>query len=447
MEIKRTITQDLIAWKDSPDRKPLLIKGARQIGKTWVLEHFGKQHFEYYTKFDFDRQPELKSVFQTTKEPERIIKELSVYSDQPIIAGKTLIIFDEIQECEDAFNSLKYFYEEAPQYHIIAAGSLLGVAVRHRRMTVPVGKVKILRMYPISFSEFLNASDPKTYDYINSLTTISHLPEIILNKLLSEYRRYTVCGGMPEATVAMLQNNGLNQTDSILQDILDLYEMDFAKYAEPKEIPRIRAIWHSLPAQLSKENKKFKYNTIRSGARSKDYEDALLWLEEAGIIYRIYSISKPGIPLTAYQQNDIFKAYASDCGLLRRLARLPATIITDPVANFTEFRGALAENVVLQSLLPALNGEMPFYWTSQGKAEIEFVCQLGQDVVPIEVKASGNIGGKSLSAYNDKFSPRLRIRFSSLNLQYNGGLLSCPSPMADWISRLASICQGHGDRP
>lgn len=436
MRIERDIIAKLTEWKNSPDRKPLLIKGARQIGKTWVLEEFGRREFMYCAKFDFDRQPELKSVFQTSKEPQRILKDLTLYCDQPIIAGKTLIIFDEIQECEDAFNSLKYFCEDAPQYHIIAAGSLLGVAVKRRKMTVPVGKVKIMRMYPITFKEFLRASDERTYNYIENLSDISHLPEIILNKLRSEYRRYQVCGGMPEAVVALLSGKGTGDVDSTLQDILDLYELDFAKYAESKEIPRIHAIWHSLPAQLAKENRKFIYKVVRTGARAKDYEDALMWLEDAGIIYRIYNISKPGIPLSAYAQTDSFKVYACDCGLLRRLANLPASVITTNVSNYTEFKGAMAENAVLQALLPIYNGTLPYYWTSEGKAEIEFVCQFGEDIVPIEVKAEDNINGKSLSVYNDKYHPRLRIRFSMLNLQFNGGMLSCPSPLASWTNIL-----------
>ena len=273
MEIKRDIIESFKLWKDASDRKPILLRGARQIGKTWAMETFGKTCFDHCVKFDFDRQPELKSVFQITKSPQRLLKELELYCDQPIIAGRTLIIFDEIQECEEALNSLKYFCEDAPEYHVIAAGSLLGVAVKKRKMTVPVGKVKNMRMFPVSFKEFLRASDAQTYAYIDSLTEIRHLPEIILNKLRTEYRRYQVSGGMPEAIVAWLDNKGVGAVESILQDILDLYELDFAKYAESREIPRIRAIWHSLPAQLSKENRKFIYKVVKTGARSKDYED------------------------------------------------------------------------------------------------------------------------------------------------------------------------------
>ncbi len=440
MRISRDIISTFKEWKDAPMRKPILLQGARQIGKTWAMETFGKESFEYCAKFDFDRQEELKSVFQNTKIPERIIKELALFCDVPIIAGKTLIIFDEIQECEEALNCLKYFCEDAPEYHIMAAGSLLGVAVKKRRMTVPVGKVRVIRMYPLSFKEFLRASDIHTYEYIEQLTAIEKLPEIILNKLKLEYRRYLVCGGMPDAACAMLENQGMENVDAILQDILDLYELDFAKYAEPREIPRIHAIWHSLPSQLAKENRKFVYKVVKPGARAKDYEDALLWLEDAGMIYRINNITRPLFPLSAYEDLSAFKLYACDCGLLRRLAKLPSSIIVSPTANYTEFKGAMAENAILQSLMPILRREVPFYWSPDSRAEIEFVIQWNDEIIPIEVKAENCVSGRSLSVYKEKYAPKHRIRFSFLNLQYNCGMLSCPSPMADWLPSLLERC-------
>lgn len=439
MRIERDIINTFKEWKEAPDRKPILLKGARQIGKTWAMETFGRECFDYCVKFDFDRQPELKSVFHNTKSPERLIKELALYCEAPIVPGKTLLIFDEIQECEEALNSLKYFCEDAPQYHVIAAGSLLGVAVKKRGMTVPVGKVQVMRMFPVTFKEFLRISDPKTFEYIEALDSPRHLPIIILNKLRTEYRRYQVSGGMPEPIVALLEDRGIGAVESALQDILDLYELDFAKYAEPREIPRIHAIWHSLPAQLSKENRKFIYRVIKSGARSKDYEDALMWLEEAGMIYRVYGISKPGMPLAAYQETDSFKVYACDCGLLRRLAHLPATIVTDPIANYTEFKGAMAENAVLQSIMPLMDYQVPCYWSSDAKAEVEFVIQWREHVIPIEVKAEDNISGNSLSEYYKKYHPLYRLRFSMLNLQFNEGLLSCPSPLAGWLDSLLAM--------
>lgn len=439
MKIERNIINDFKEWKDSPRRKPILLQGARQIGKTWAMEHFGNECFDYCAKFDFDRQEELKSVFQKSKSPERILKELALYCEVPLISGKTLIIFDEIQECEEALNSLKYFCEDAPEYHIIAAGSLLGVAVKKRRMTVPVGKVRVLRMYPLSFDEFLRASDSRTFEYIEQLETIEKLPEIILNKLILEYRRYLVCGGMPDAVCAMLENQGMENVDAVLQDILDLYELDFAKYAEPREIPRIHAIWHSLPSQLAKENRKFIYKVVKPGARSKDYEDALLWLQDAGMIYKINNISKPLLPLSAYEDLGAFKLYACDCGLLRQLAKLPSSIIMSPTANYTEFKGSLAENAILQALMHIQKRDTPHYWSPDSRAEIEFVIQWKDEIVPMEVKAENCISGRSLSVYNEKYSPKYRIRFSFQNLQYNCGLLSCPSPLATWVSKFLRL--------
>ncbi len=434
MEIKRNIIETFKDWKDSKDRKPILLMGARQIGKTWTIEAFGKECFEHTAVFNFDRQPEVKSVFQTSKDPKRILRELALYCEVPLVAGKTLLFFDEIQECEEALNSLKYFCEDAPDYHIIAAGSLLGVAVRKRKMTVPVGKVKVMRMFPITFMEFLRGADEKTFIYVNALDKAEHIPAIISNKLKLEYKRYMVCGGMPEAAKAMLENKGVSAIDDVLQGILDMYELDFSEYADPHEIPRIKAIWKSLPSQLAKKNRKFIYKVVHTSARSKDYEDALLWLESAGMIQRIKNITKPAMPLSAYAETNAFKIYACDCGLLRRLAKLPAPAITDPVANYTEFKGAMAENAVLQSLLPKLDVE-PYYWSADSRAEVEFVIQYNDEIIPVEVKAENCISGKSLSVYNKKFSPKHRIRFSLLNLQENEGLYNIPTPLAEIFER------------
>ena len=405
------------------------------------MESFGKECFEHYIKFDFDRTPELKTVFRNTKEPERLIKELSLYSDVPIEPGRTLIIFDEIQECEEALNSLKYFCEDAPQYHIVAAGSLLGVAVKRKNMSVPVGKVRTLKVYPLTFKEFLAKSDPRTSDFIDNMTAIGHLPEIIMNKLLLEYKRYSICGGMPSVATKLLENKGMSSVEEELQEILDLYELDFSKYATPLQVSRITSLWHSLPSQLSKENKKFLYKVIRTGARAKDYEDALTWLEDAGLVYRVFNVSKPGMPLSAYSELDSFKVYACDCGLLRRLAKIPAEVVLDGNSGYTEFKGAMAENLVLQSLITELDGNVPYYWNSGNTAEVEFVIQMGTRIVPVEVKAENRISGRSLSEYAKKFNPEYRIRYSFQNLQYNDGLLSCPSPLAGWTRKLLELCR------
>ena len=432
MEIKRDILETFFRWKKSPRRKPMLLLGARQIGKTWAVERFGKEQYKHFVKFDLDRSPEVIDAFRISKEPDRIIKELQAYSDVPLLPGETLIFLDEIQESEEAFNSLKYFCEDAPQYHIIAAGSLLGVAVKRKNMKVPVGQVNRIDMYPATFREFLRMADPSTFEYVEGITSPEHLPTVIFNKLSSEYRRYQICGGMPEAASLMLDGAGMAEIDATLQDILALDEVDFSKYAEPAEVTRIRAVWHSLPAQLSKENRKFIYKVIRTGARAKDYESALTWLADAGLVYQIFNVTKPGIPLSGYEDREAFKLYACDCGLLRRLAGVKADVIQNRNAGYTEFKGAMAENAVLQALLPQIGPDKPYYWTSEGRAEIDFLIDVAGEVIPVEVKAEGNTNGRSLSVYTQRFNPAKRIRISMNNLQFNDGLYSIPNPLADW---------------
>jgi len=302
-------------------------------------------------------------------------------------------------------------------------------------MSVPVGKVEVLNIYPVTFKEFLSTSDPKIYDYIEHLSTVSPLPEIVLNRLEEEYRRYLVCGGMPEAVKALLENKGLQAVDNILQNILGMYSLDFSKYASPTNIPRIDSIWSSLPSQLAKENRKFIYSVVKKGARARDYEDALLWLKEAGLIYQVYNISKPGLPLSAYRDLSAFKLYACDCGLLRRLANLSPEAILSSAVGYTEFKGSIAENAVLQSLIPQSDA-IPYYWCSGNKAEVDFILQMPTSAIPVEVKADKRISGKSLSIYANKFNPPIRIRYSMNNLKKNGGLISIPLPLADWTYKL-----------
>ena len=403
------------------------------------MREFGKECFDHVAEFNFDKVGELNSIFEKTKDIDRILKELVLFTDVPIEAGKTLIIFDEIQASEGALNSLKYFCEDAPQYHVIAAGSLLGVAIRKKNMSVPVGKVQIVKMLPVTFKEFLQEVDERTYLYVNGLDTVDPLPKIILSKLDLEFKRYLICGGMPEAIVTLLENKGIQEVEDVLQNILDLYTLDFSKYATSTDIPRINSLWNSLPSQLAKENRKFIYRIVRSGARAREYEDALLWLEEAGLIYRIFNI--PGLPLSAYQDISAFKVYACDCGLLRRLAKLSPEIILSGYAGYTEFKGALAENAVLQSLV-AQNDVKSYYWSSENRAEFDFVLQIQTDIIPVEIKSDVRISGKSLSVYNTKFNPPYRIRLSMNNLKENGGLLSCPIPLTDWLYKIVDLLRG-----
>ena len=316
MELYRSIIEELKGWKSRPDRKPLVLKGARQTGKTWILEHFGRTEFEHVASFNFDKDESLYEIFENTKVPERIIAQLKLHTDSPILPHKTLIIFDEIQECNKALNALKYFCEDAPEYAVVAAGSLLGVALS-KGDSFPVGKVEFMELYPLTFKEFLKVNDEKIYQYIEELSDIVPLPQIVTDKLTEFYRQYLVIGGMPAAVKAFMENKGMEAVKREQKFILDAYALDFSKHAESKDIPRITSIWNSIPSQLAKENRKFVYKMVKPGARARDYEDALLWLENAGLIYRIFCCTKPYLPLKSYDDISAFKIYISDIGLLR----------------------------------------------------------------------------------------------------------------------------------
>lgn len=434
MEINREILSKLKEWKGSQNRKPLIIQGARQIGKTWTMLKFGQLEYENVAYFNFDSSEELCREFDKTKDPNRLIGILGLYTDVPIKPHTTLIIFDEIQQSNKALNSLKYFCENAPNYHVMAAGSLLGVSLS-KGDSFPVGKVDFISMYSISFNEFLRYDNPKIWNYLNSLTTIESLPEIVFNSAIESFRRYEICGGMPAAVVAMLEGEGLDVVESILAGILTSYALDFSKHAPTVDIPRINAIWKSIPSQLARENRKFVYKLVKEGARAREYENGLLWLEQAGIIQKVYCMSKPGLPLSAYDDLAAFKIYLSDMGLLRKLATLPASVFYEKKPLYAEFKGALAENAVLQSLV--LNFDVkPRYWVSSGIAEIDFVIQYNDKIIPIEVKAGENLSGKSLSVYKNKYNPEISIRYSLANLSTKDGIINIPIFLADWTTRI-----------
>ena len=437
MEIKRDITAALLEWEQRPERKPLIIQGARQIGKTWIMRKFGEEYFDHVAYFNFDASEELCREFENTKNPERLIDILRLYTEYPIEPGRTLIIFDEIQQSNKALNSLKYFCEEAPEYHILAAGSLLGVSLSQGD-SFPVGKVEFLKMYPVTFREFLRADPPRMYEYLENLTEIAPLPEIVMGCVAEAYRRYQVCGGMPAAVAAMLDKRGVQEIEEIQKAILTAYALDFAKHAPGKDIPRIAAIWNSIPSQLAKENRKFVYKLVKTGARAREYEDGLLWLEHAGMIYRIYCSSKPGLPLSAYDDLSAFKIYLCDGGLLRVMAQLPAEVLWSENSLYTEFKGAMAENMVLQSLA-AHFGVMPRYWMSEATAEVDFLLQDNTSLFPVEVKSGTRLGGKSLGIYIDRFSPELALRYSMNNLKRDGAILNIPVFLADWTKRWIKI--------
>lgn len=431
MKISREILSDLKDWKANQSRKPLILRGTRQVGKTWILKHFGEQFFENTAYFNFDLQTELKNFFEKTKDPVRIIEFLSIVNGRPIIPSKTLIIFDEIQECNDALNSLKYFNEEHPEYMIVGAGSLLGVALS-RGASFPVGNVDFLEMYPLTFREFLSEADPAMHDYLNSLQQIEPIPELFFSKLTDKLKLYFISGGMPEAVTALLEKRDTQLCQRVLQNILNAYSLDFSKHIDNKDVARVNYIWSSLPSQLSKENKKFFYQAVKPGARAREYEDALTWLVNAGLAYKIHRITKPGLPLKAYEDLTAFKIYLSDTAILRRLSLLDPIAISEGNRLFTEFKGALTENFVLNSILSQFKS-MPYYWKSGNEAEVDFIVQYKNTIIPIEVKSDQNIRSRSLSIYRDKYNPGISIRFSLRNLKKEEGLINLPLFMADYV--------------
>jgi Predicted ATPase (AAA+ superfamily) len=434
MEINRSALSQLQAWLNSGTRKPLILQGARQVGKTWLLKKFGTLCFENIAYFNFDEQPELKQFFEQTKDIQRLLSNLTLINGKPIEPQKTLIFFDEIQECNDALNSLKYFCENAPEYAVVCAGSLLGVTLA-RGASFPVGKVEFMTIYPVTFSEFLQSADPNLAGYLASIRTIEPIPDLFFNQLIDHYKMYFLSGGMPEAILALLDHKDVELTQRVLKNILDTYSLDFSKHADKATIPKIALLWNSIPSQLSRENKKFIYQTVKQGARAREYEDALSWLLQAGLIQKIFCCKKPGLPLSAYDDLSAFKIYMPDVGLLRRFSALDPVAIREGNRLFTEFKGALTENYVLQSLLTQFE-VTPRYWTSGNQAEVDFIIQVGNEIVPVEVKADENVAGKSLNVYDKQFSPKFRLRYSLKNLKQDGNLLNIPLFMVDNTKQL-----------
>ncbi len=448
MIIERDILKKLDEWKSTEDRKPLIVQGARQIGKSWAVEEFGRRRFKHVAVFNFDKKKELKGVFSQTKDIKRLLGELELYTTVPIIAGETLLFFDEIQDCKEALNTLKYFREDAPEYDVVAAGSLLGVATKRKKKkaaddnvedeadnSFPVGKVSFLDMYPVTFREYLRMANPQLMEQMEArLTGLEPLPEILFNQLTEQYRRYQVCGGLPKPCSDMLDNAGMAVIEQELDDLRNAYELDFTKHVDSKDIPRIREIWRSIPSQLSRENKKFIFRAVRKGARAREYESALDWLVLSGMIYRLYCTEKPELPMKHYEDLTAFKVYVLDQAVLRSMAELPPEAVLTKGDILKEFKGAMAEIFVLGSLL-AQGFKTPHYWTLQGnKAEVDFLIQNGLEIIPIEVKAEDNVNGKSFAEYNKKYDPRIRLRYSLLNIKRNGNLINFPIFLCDWLN-------------
>ena len=439
--MERKIINDLLKWKDSPYRKPLILKGVRQVGKTWILKEFGRRYYENTAYFNFDENEDYKQFFETTKDVSRILQNLTLASGEKILPGKTLIIFDEVQDCPKVINSMKYFCENAPEYHIACAGSLLGIALA-KPSSFPVGKVDFMQLDPMTFSEFLVANgDENLAKYIESVDTIEPIPDAFFHPLYEKLKMYYVTGGMPEPVLMWTQNRDTEAMQHSLSGIIDAYERDFAKHPDTKEFPKISMVWKSIPSQLARENKKFIYKVVKPGARAREYEDALQWLVDARLVHKVYRSSAPGLPIAAYDDLSAFKIYLVDVGLLRRLSQLAPTVFGEGNRLFTEFKGALTENYVLQTLIPQFE-VAPRYWTQTNPPyEVDFLIQRENDIFPDEVKSEANTTSRSLKKFKELFPDKvkLRIRFSLDNLKLDGDMLNIPLFMADQTDRLIGI--------
>ena len=422
--MERFAFSDLLDWKRSDKRKPLIIQGARQVGKTWLMKEFGKREYGQVAYINFESSTALKSIFQNDFDIKRIITSFQIETGIKIEAENTLIILDEIQEAERAITSLKYFHENAPQYHVIAAGSLLGITL-HQETSFPVGKVYFLTLYPLTFLEFLIALKQ------NSLVELLQMNDwqmiTAFKKKLIEYLRfYYFIGGMPEAVYSFISDNDFNKVRTIQKNILYAYEYDFSKHAPVEIVPRIKMLWQSIPAQLSKENKKFIYGAVKHGGRAKEFELALAWLTDCGLVHKVQRISRPFIPLTSYVDLAAFKLFIVDVGLLTAMGRIDSRTLLEGNFIFSEFKGAITEQFVLQHLKTQKSMEV-FYWLSESSiAEIDFVIQLNGSVIPIEVKAEENLQSKSLKSYHNKFAPSNCIRTSMSDYRKESWLTNVP---------------------
>lgn len=429
--MERFAMKNLLEWKDKKNRKPMILKGARQVGKTWLMKEFGKRYFKYTAYVNFDNNKHMRDVFDSDYDIERILMAVNIASGTKIVPGETLIIFDEIQENPKAIASLKYFYENAPEYAIIAAGSLLGVAI-HKGVSFPVGKVDTLELNPLSFREFLYAvGEEGLVGLIDSRDT--ELMKSYREKYIDWLKKYYYIGGMPEVVDFFVENKDFTEVRYLQNKIIEMYEDDFSKHTTENELPRIRMVWNSIPMQLAKENKKFFFGKIKEGARAKDFEIAIEWLQDCGLIKKVYNISKPAMPLKAYIEFSAFKLYLLDVGLLGALSDLDAMSILDGNSIFVEFKGALTEQYVHQQLV-ADTEYTPYYFTeAKSEGEIDFIIQKGRTIIPIEVKAEENLRAKSLKVYCDKYLPETAIRTSMSDYREQDWMTNVPLWMISTI--------------
>lgn len=419
--MKRNAILKLVQWKNSPERKPMVLRGARQVGKTWLMKEFGQNYYDNYVYFNFDEEDELKSIFETNKNPHRIIELLSMISDEKIEPEKTLIIFDEIQECPEALNTLKYFKEKANEYHVITAGSLLGTLLAKPK-SYPVGMVNLLDIYPLTFDEFLNAIDSGLYAYYESIQKGQVIEQIFHQRLLDAYNYYLIIGGMPECVSSWIKYKDPAMVSKIQRELIEVYENDFSKHNGKVNSGRILMVFRSIVSQLAKPNEKFMYGAVREGARARDFEEAIEWLVSAGMLNRVYNVSKMEHPLSAFDKLDQFKLFVFDTGLLKQMAGVDNSAIL--LKTDYQFKGPLTENYVLQQLQGQFEVEPRYY--SDKKGEIDFVVQNKMEIIPIEVKGGEDRSANSFKTYVANNAPQHAYRFSKRGYRKDGGFTNLP---------------------
>ena len=420
----RIAIEKLYKWKNSKRRKPLIIEGARQVGKTWLMKEFGKQAYADTVYINFDSNSRMADFFSADLDTDRLIMGLELYAGRKINPDNTLLIFDEVQEVPRALASLKYFYENAPQYHIVCAGSLLGIAL-HQGTSFPVGKVDFLKLYPLSFSEFLMATGNERFAELlknQDYEMITSFKQTYIDAL----KHYYFVGGMPEAVQSFAESKDFNEVRAIQKRILAAYEQDFSKHAPNEIVPKIRMLWNSIPSQLARENKKFIYGLVREGGRAREYETAIMWLSDCGLVHKVSRVNAAGIPLKAYEDLKAFKLFIVDVGLLGCMTGLRQRTLLDGDDLFVEFKGALIEQYVCQQLKTVEDLGIYYYTNDRGSCEIDFVVDNGEQIVPIEVKAETNLRAKSLKTYRERFEPELSVRTSMADYKKEDWLLNLP---------------------
>lgn len=429
--LKRNAIQDLIKWKSDEERKPLVLRGARQVGKTWLMKELGKNYYENFVYFNFDEEEELKSIFEANKNPHRIIELLSLIAGEKITPGATLILFDEVQECPEALNALKYFKEKAKEYHVIAAGSLLGTLLAKPK-SYPVGMVNLLDIQPLTFDEFLQATDEPLFAYYSSIQKEQQIEEIFHHRLLEAYNYYLIIGGMPECVSSWVRYKDPQRVSQIQRELIEIYENDFSKHNGKVNSGRILMVFRSIVSQLAKPNEKFMYGAVREGGRARDFEEAIEWLVSAGMLNRIYNVSKMEHPLSAFDKLDQFKLFVFDTGLLKHMAGLDNSAIL--LKSDYQFKGPLTENFVLQQLRGQFEVEPRYY--SEKSGEIDFVIQHGTEIIPVEAKGGEDKSAPSFKRYVSEKQPKYAVRFSKRGYLKNGLITNTPLYLARKMKEL-----------